>query len=309
MIDISALYGKRIFLTGSTGLVGTAIHNHLEGLCDLTDPLKHPVAQGIQADYIIHAAGYGQPEKFIADPVSTIRVNTEKTIDLLKRLKPGGKFLYVSTSELYSGSPKALHDEHDIGSTDPWDYRACYIEAKRCGEAICAAFRSKGSNVKVARLALAYGPGTKPHDSRVLNQFIEQALVNKRIELKDSGAAIRTYGYIDDMVEMLFGVLIHGGESFHNPVENLTLPYIDRPVYNVGGVSRVTIRELAERIGLLTGTEVFVPTTDNGQHGAPAHVALDLTKYHTEIHAKTDFVDLHEGLKRTIEYQRELYAV
>jgi hypothetical protein len=83
-----------------------------------------------------------------------------------------------------------------------------------------------------ARIALAYGPGTKKHDTRVLNQFIEKALVQKRIELLDSGEATRTYCYIDDVVEMLWNIVLRGNQE----------------VYNVGGHSVTSIADLAMRI-------------------------------------------------------------
>ena len=66
-------------------------------------------------DYIIHAAGYSQPAKFLDDKVKTIKLNTLSTIELLKKLNPQGKFLFVSTSELYNGLEKEFVTESDIG--------------------------------------------------------------------------------------------------------------------------------------------------------------------------------------------------
>lgn len=306
-MNLTPFQNKRIFLTGQSGLVGQALWRALPDNMNINDPLRQ-IVEPDGADYIIHAAGYGQPDKFMADPIGTIKVNTSKLIAMLERLKPGGRFLYISTSELYSGSWKNSHAETDIGHSDPWHPRSMYIEGKRCGEAICAAYRAKGVNVKVARLSLAYGPGTRVGDTRVINQFIEQALITGRIEMKDQGNAVRTYCYIDDAVDMLLNILMHGAESARATAENLTLPYTDTPVFNVGGVSRTTIKELALSIAALTGAEVFTPPNDKGLKGAPQHVEVSLNKYRREIDDKTTFVDLHEGLKRTIEYQRKLYA-
>lgn len=309
MVDLSALAGKQIFVAGATGLVGRAMVDDVLDFRNskgVIDPLKHSTATKT-ADFIIHAAGYSAPEKFTADPIGTIKVNTETLIDLLERLKPGAKFLYISTSELYSGSWKEKHTEQDIGRSDPWHPRAAYIEGKRCGEAICAAYRRKGVDVKVARLALAYGPGTRAGDTRVMNKFIEQALTTGRIEMRDQGNAVRTYCYIDDVVEMLWNILLYGGGSTFNQVEHLHHSGIEPPVYNVGGFSQMTIRELAEMIGEETGASVSIPPNDYGLPGAPDHVSLDMAKYLREF-GKGSWVDMRDGLKRTIAFQRGLYA-
>lgn len=243
-----------------------------------------------EADMIIHAAGYAQPSKFMANPVATIQVNTSATIALLKRLRKDGKFLFISSSEIYSGLKKPVLSETDIGLTTPSHPRAAYIEGKRCGEAICNAFRTQGLHVLSARLAHAYGPGTRKHDKRALNSFIEQALCQRTIKLLDAGTAVRTYCYVADAVELLWQILLYGKE----------------PVYNVGGRSTVTIADLARMIAEMTDATVIFPPTQAEIAGAPEEVCLDLTKVETEF-GKTEYVGLEEGIRRTIEWQRELY--
>jgi nucleoside-diphosphate-sugar epimerase len=244
-----------------------------------------------EADIILHAAGYAQPTRFMADPVATIQVNTSATIALLKRLRSGGNFLFVSSSEIYSGLNKPFLNETDIGFTAPSHPRAAYIESKRCGEAICNAFRAQGVHAVAARVALAYGPGTRKHDKRALNSFIEKALCLQRIELLDAGAAVRTYCYVADTVELLWQVLLYGKE----------------PVYNVGGRSTLTISDLARMIGKITGVTAVFPTTQAEIAGAPEEVRLDLTRVETEF-GKRDYVCMEDGLRATIEWQRGLYV-
>jgi UDP-glucuronate decarboxylase len=243
-----------------------------------------------EADIILHSAGYGQPAAFLANPLATIQINTTATATLLEKLRPGGAFLFVSTSEIYSGLKKPLAQEADIGSTTPLHPRASYIEGKRCGEAICNAARARGVRATSGRLALAYGPGTRKHDKRALNSFIERALCQRRIELLDAGKAVRTYGYVTDAVELLWQAALHGTQ----------------PVYNVGGRSTVTIAELAELIGGLTGAPVVFPASQKEMAGAPEEVRLDLSRVENEI-KKTSFVELKTGLHRIIDWQRGLY--
>ena len=55
------------------------------------------------ADVIIHAATYGQPGKFADFPDETLKLNTLSTFCLLDKLRPGNRFLFLSSSEVYDG--------------------------------------------------------------------------------------------------------------------------------------------------------------------------------------------------------------
>ncbi len=319
-IDFRELHGKTLILTGASGLIGTyflatlrelsaqkikvnvvaVVQNKFpeylsyfgEGVtfirCDLTN--ASCLSKLPKADYIIHAAGYGQPGKFMENPLKTITLNTTCTVALFNQLNKGGKFLFLSTSEVYSGLPNPPYREEEIGTTNTTHPRACYIEAKRCGEAIVNAERTRGANAKSARLSLAYGPGTKPNDQRVLNAFIQKALAGK-LELLDRGKAKRTYCYVRDAVEILFRILLEGKE----------------PVYNVGGNTNTTIAKLAEMIGKSLEVPVIFPKVSKRDAAAPSDVRLDMTKVENEF-GKTEYVPLDEGLTHTIEWQKLLYA-
>ena len=289
-VDWSPLKGKTVMVTGSTGLIGRAIQQSLIGVShggvyhvshnQLNAPYDLP-----RVDYIIHAAGYGVPSLFTKYPIATIEVNTHTVIRLMQLLKPGGSFLFCSSSEVYKGF-NGVATENDIGTTTPQHPRACYIEGKRCGEAIVKAYRDAGFQAKIARINLAYGPGTKAHDGRVLNQFIEQALTTGKIQPRDNCSVVPTYCYIDDMVEMLWNILLHGTQD----------------VYNVGGIDTLPLSNLAKLIGKLTGAEVIIP---DGPQGTP-FVTMDISRYCSEFN-KREFVTLRQGISATIEYQRKLY--
>lgn len=270
---------KKILVTGAYGLVGSNICKLLE-LEDIeVIKVKFDEIPEGKFDYIIHAAGYGQPLKFTENKLTTININTKTTQELFKHLKPNGKFLFVSSSEVYSGA-EPPHTEEMIGTTTPQHPRACYIEGKRCGEAICMAYKDEGFDVKIVRLALAYGH-TKLGDTRALNSFIEQGLKGK-ITLKDSGQALRTYCYVEDATELILKILFFGKDA----------------VYNVGGFSTISIANLAKEIGKIMNAKVNI-SESIGLQDAPDSVHLDMTKTLSEF--DQHFTPLSIGLKKTIE--------
>jgi nucleoside-diphosphate-sugar epimerase len=288
---------KTLLITGAFGLVGSNIckilgrdYSEIEVTKVKCDEIYEYgfVVEEQHFDYIIHAAGYGQPMMFSKDKIKTIEINTKITNYLLgMRLKKDGKFLFVSTSEVYSGAPSP-HTEDMIGTTTPQHPRACYIEGKRCGEAICMAYKEQGYDIKIARLALAYGEGTKKGDTRVINQFIEQALTTGEIRMKDKGEATRTYCYVEDVAEMMLDILFKGTSV----------------VYNVGGVSTLSIKDVAEYVGSITGAKVILG--DKTLEGSPDSVKLDISRILTEFPRK--FVDFGNGIQKTINYQKQLYG-
>ena len=322
-VDFRRLDGATVLITGATGLIGTGL---LASLClarrsgatvriiaqhrsevpdqvarivsehdvrllrmDLSDPASLTLLPA--CDIALHCAGYAQPALFTAEPVATIHVNTTATDAILRALARGGRFLFLSSTEVYSGQPKSPLLEDDIGTTNPLHPRSGYIEGKRCGEAICNAYRQRGVSAKSARVSVTYGPGTRGGDMRALNMFIEKALCTGAIRMLDAGTAIRTYCYVSDTVEMLWRIALDGTQ----------------PVYNVGGRSSATFAELAHRIGALLNAPVEVPAVDAHVSGAPADVRIDTARYEQKFGAKS-FVSLDDGLRATIDWQRTLYA-
>jgi UDP-glucuronate decarboxylase len=325
-IDPALLNGRSVLITGATGLVGVYlvaalrqanrrfdcgvtihavsrsappeflaplfsgpwVHHYIADLADINACDALPVA-----DLIIHAAGYGQPGRFLQDPVKTILLNVVATSVLLQRMPENGRFLFVSSSEVYSGATHAPHRESDIGATDPGHPRASYIEGKRCGEALCHAWAASGRHARIARLATAYGPGTRPDDLRVMNSLIRRGLQEGEITLLDQGLASRSHLYVTDAAAMLLSILLKGRQA----------------VYNVTGTSSITILDMAKAISRALNAPLRVPVEQaTGLAGAPAKVSLDLGRYVAEFR-KSAFVPFEDGLQRTIAWQRQLYAL
>jgi nucleoside-diphosphate-sugar epimerase len=325
-INLSSFQNAKILITGASGLIGqyliaTFVNalqqgieiNTLYLLCKNDPPeYQKKIVEKLNVQYILgdislietinqvpdgmdfvfHAAGYGQPQKFLDDEIATILLNTVATNNLLKKVSQDGKFLFLSTSEIYSGSKEIPYLESSIGVTNTNHPRACYIEGKRCGEAIVSTYRKKGRDAKSIRLALAYGPGVRVDDRRVLNEVIKKGLSGNGIALLDSGASSRTYIYITDAVELIFGVMLFGKEE----------------IYNVTGFSKTTIAKMAELIAYKLNTTLSFPKdVSSGLLGAPEEVSLSMKKTLTTYpKLESDFISFDEGLSRVIQWYRQV---
>ena len=321
-VGLDRLADARVLITGASGLIGTYFLGCLAALNDtggrvdviaqvFTEPPMHLLpliersrarllqinlsdfrdyARLPEADVIVHGAGYAQPLRFMSAAAATLQIGTAATLALLQRVRHGGHFLFLSSAQVYTGLNGTVCAESTVGTTTPAHPRSSYIEGKRAGEAACHAFRAEGVHATVARLGDVYGPGTRPHDKRALNAFIEQALTLGEIRMLDSGSAVRAYGYVADAVDRLWRILLTGHDT----------------VYNVGGRQLTTIAGVAGLIGRLTGATVIPGPAGPGVAGAPDALRLDLTRVNAEF-GEQDEVALEDGLAATIAWQRRLY--
>lgn len=317
-VDFAPLQNKSVLITGATGIVGlysiatlvkimdslnvnitawvnNKIPTYLEPLFQRCKVIQGDITDSKnfinlpKFDCIVHAAGYGQPLKFVKNKIKTIKINTEATSNLLEHLNKDGRFLFLSSSEVYNGLDLDNITEDMMGNTNTNHFRSCYIEGKKCGESICHSYIEAGYNVKIARLSLAYGPGTRLDDERVVNTFIKKGLKEDNIILLDHGLAIRTYCYITDAVEMLWNICLHG-------------KYV---VYNVGGVSRTTIKGLAETVSTELKKEIILPEFQQPLAGNPKVVNIDCSRYLNEFKKHT-FLNLSSGIDKTIQWYKLL---
>lgn len=240
-------------------------------------------------DYIIYLAGYGQPGKFIKNPIKTYKLNTNSLELFVNKIKKNGKFLFLSSSEIYSGLNGKI-DESKVGTTNTNHPRACYIESKRGGETILNNYKNKLKFKPISiRLCLGFGPGVRKDDERVLHQFIEKALKFKKIQMLDNGKSLRSYIYITDVLKMLVNILFYGKKE----------------LYNIGGKKVISIKQLAEKIsGIL---KVNFHSSNKGLSKnlgkAPKNAFVSIKSYEKEF-GKINLINIDEGLKKTIGWHK-----
>ena len=109
----------------------------------ITDEID-TVPQAEEADYIIHMASIASPIFYRQHPIETLDANIWGLRRLLDfyRERPVKGFLFFSSSEIYGDPAPDMvpTPEHYCGNVSPTGPRACYDEAKRFGETMCALF-------------------------------------------------------------------------------------------------------------------------------------------------------------------------
>lgn len=318
MSNFCDLRKDEILVTGASGLIGINLIKSLQDIRIINAPKisivtksgklpnvgvdlsKLNVLQGDlldskfleslpESDVTFHAAGYGQPSKFLENALGTIKINCDVTSILAEKTRRGGRFVFFSSSEIYSGLNTFPNFETEVGTTDPYHPRAAYIEGKRMGETITFLARKKfGISSTSLRIALVYGPGTKKGDTRVLNSFISRALKDGKLTMLDRGEALRTYCFVDDAIRMVINIAEQG----------------EHAVYNLGGIEMVSIRELGEMISSIIGCTFEIPDQDLGLASAPNIVKLNMDRTLESVNNRFEFTPFAVGLRKTIEWQK-----
>ena len=204
--------------------------------------------------------------------------------------RTGARVLQASTSEVYGDPEIHPQPEEYRGCVNTIGIRSCYDEGKRAAETIFFDYhRMHGVDIKVMRIFNTYGPRMDINDGRVISNFIIQALLGQDITIYGDGLQTRSFCYVDDLIEGMVR-LMNSRDSFTGPV-------------NVGNPGEFTIRELAEIVIRLTGSNSKLiyqelPEDDPKQRKPN----IDLAK--KELGWEPSVI-LEEGLRKTIDYFKQ----
>ena len=242
----------------------------------------------IECDQIYNLACPASPKWYQKDPIYTFKTSVFSATNCLGLAKrTGAKILQASTSEVY-GDPE-IHPQPESyrGCVNTIGIRACYDEGKRAAETLFFDYhRQHNVDVKVMRIFNTYGPRMEMGDGRVVSNFIVQALKGENITIYGDGLQTRSFCYVDDLIEGMVRMM-NSRDGFTGPV-------------NIGNPGEFTIKELAEMIIELTGSNsklVYEPLpSDDPIQRKPM---IDLAKKELDWEPK---IRILEGLKKTIEY-------
>lgn len=308
---------KRILITGAAGFLGSHLCDRFisEGFYvigmdnlitgDLNNishlfPLSnfefhhHDVTKFVhvsgELDYILHFASPASPIDYLKIPIKTLKVGSVGTLNLLGLAKEKkARILVASTSEIYGDPLVHPQNEEYNGNVSPIGPRGVYDEAKRFMESITMAYhRHHGLDTRIVRIFNTYGPRMRLNDGRVVPAFMGQALRGENLTVFGDGSQSRSFCYIDDQIEGIYRLLF---SDYTNPV-------------NIGNPHETTIKEFAEEIIALTGTEqkvIYLPLPQDD----PMQRQPDITKAR-EILGWEPKVSRSKGLKIVYDYFKSL---
>jgi UDP-glucuronate decarboxylase len=248
---------------------------------DVTFPLY------VEVDGIFNLACPASPVHYQRNPVQTFKTSVHGTMNMLGLAKrTGARFLQASTSEIYGDPTISPQSEEYWGNVNPIGIRSCYDEGKRAAETlILDSHRQFDLDIRVARIFNTYGPRMALNDGRVVSNFIVQALRGEVVTVYGDGTQVRSFCYVDDLIEGLIKLFFT--EGIYQPI-------------NLGNPEPITMFELAKEVIDLAQSKSKILTSPLPSDD-PRQRQPDIQKAERLIDWKPQ-VSRTLGLRRTMDY-------
>ena len=313
--------GQRILLTGGAGFIGTALVRRLceANECVVYDILRRNALQpaGLDkhrnvtlvqgdvrdeaalskamegCDHVVHLASIAGVDTVLANPVPTMEIALEGTINALRCARAQGaklkRFVDFSTSEVF-GRYAFRVGEGDVTTLGAvGEARWTYAVSKLATEHLAHCYQKQfGVPTVSIRPFNIFGPGQVGEGA--VHAFVVRALRGDAITIHNQGDQIRSWCYIDDIVDGILLTLEKDaavGQSFNigNPRATVTIYQLARTIVRLAD-SRSEIR--------------FVPWDfpDVELRIPDIHKAQELLGFQPHV-------ELEDGLMRTIVWYRE----
>ena len=311
--------GTKIVITGGAGFIGGAL---AERLCDknkvvLFDNLHRNAVAGTglldhsnvtlvtgdvldresmrpvlsDADIVVHMASIAGVDTVMKNPTLTMRVSLVGTINALEIAHENGRckrFIDFSTSEVFGkyAYKVAEGDSTSLGAVG--EARWTYAVSKLATDHLALSYYKQfGLPTVSIRPFNIFGP--RQVGGGAVHHFIVKALKGEPLVIHGDGAQIRSWCYIDDIVDGVEATLMSDralGHAFNigNPRSTLTTYRLAQQIVELTDSDSDVIFQPIDRADV----ELRVPNIDK---------AKELLNYEPKINLK-------EGLLRTIEWYR-----
>lgn len=312
--------GKRVFITGGAGFIGSALIGRLIDRNEVVvydnlsrnslrdkpyrDHKNLKVVQGDVlnatdlrtamrgANIIVHCAAIAGIDTVIKSPVSTMRVNMIGSANVLEaaaELSSCDRVVCFSTSEVFGQHAFRSAETDSMITGTIGEARWTYSVSKLAEEHLAIAYHQETSlPTTVVRPFNVYGYGQVGEGA--MRIFIERALRNEPIEIHGDGTQIRAWCYVDDMLDGVLLAMTHPravGESFN--IGN------QKAVTTIYGLASTVIRILQSSSPLRFVWRDYVDV----------ELRVPAIRKAREILGFEAKVDLDEGILRTAEFYKK----
>jgi len=301
-----ALSGKRVWVAGHAGMVGTALVRRLksEG-CEILTATRASLDLMNQAAteawvrtnkphaVFVAAATVGGILANDSRPAEFLYNNLVIETNVIHAAHGAGveKLLFLGSSCIYPKAARQPMREEELLTGPLEETNQRYAVAKIAGLKLCEAYRLQyGRNFISAMPTNLYGPNDNFDlvGSHVIPALMRKVREAKRsggeIEVWGTGKALREFMHVDDCAD----ACVH-----------LMKTYSDQTHVNVGTGEELTVRALAELICEVTGTKARLRFDSSKPDGTPRKL-LDVSRLHAL--GWRHRIGLREGLKSTYEW-------
>ena len=317
--------GRRVFVTGATGIVGSWLVKELlqKGVYIVTlvrdwDPQSELTRSGDingtnvvcgaledfktlerainenEIDTVFHLGAQTIVGTAMRNPMATFEANIRGTYNLLEacRIHRGLiKQIVVASSDKAYGDTIRLPYSEEM----PLNGRHPYDVSKSCADLIAMSYAyTYGLPVSVARCGNVYGGGDL-NWSRIVPGTIRSALSNQNPILRSDGNNIRDYIFVLDVVE---GYLTLAARIANENTWG--------EAFNFSTESRVTVLEITHKVLELMGRKDLKPVILNRAQGEIKDQYLDASKAKRLLKWFPRY-GLERGLNETIHWYQEFF--
>ncbi|MTD54997.1 dTDP-glucose 4,6-dehydratase [Amycolatopsis pithecellobii] len=234
---------------------------------------------------VVHFAAESHVDRSISGSADFVLTNVLGTQTLLQAALNAGvrKLVHVSTDEVYGSIAEgSWAEDHVLEPNSP------YSASKASSDLLARAFhRTHGLPVCVTRCSNNYGPYQFPE--KVIPLFVTNLLDGARVPLYGDGLNVRDWLHVDDHCRGIQLVADRGRAG---------------EIYNIGGGTELTNRELTERLLAAVGAGWDRVEQVPDRLGHDRRYSVDITKISTELGYRAE-VPFEQGLADTVRWYRE----
>lgn len=238
-----------------------------------------------EVDEVVHFAAESHVDRSILGAAEFVMTNVVGTQTLLEAARQHGigNFVHVSTDEVYGSIESGSWSEEE-----PLEPNSPYSASKAGSDLLARAFhRTHGLPVMVTRCSNNYGSYQMPE--KVIPLFVTNLFNGRSVPLYGDGLNVRDWLHVDDHCRGI--ELVRSGGR---PGE----------IYNIGGGTELTNRELTERLLEACGADWGMVDHVPDRLGHDRRYSVDISKITNELGYKPQ-VSIESGLAATVEWYRD----